>query len=130
MRSQNWSDVLKLLAMMILGGDKSPEEESRIFQDTALSLKEEIYPELTLTREMAKDWLDEHRKNITRSMSSLYFDTTATELLSNLSILPNKQDIVLYMIKITLSASDTSHNEERIRDKASEIWQSPMKAAV
>lgn len=131
MNAQNWDDILKLLSMMIIGSRKTVSHERKLFVETALSLRNQIYQDLNLTPEMAKDWFDLHREELTRSMSSLYFDKTLSSILSNLKSLPNKKPIIVTMIKMTLTdIGERSKNENRVIGGMNEAWGNPKPIAM
>ena len=126
MNAQNWNNILKLLSMMIIGSPGKERDEKMLFVQAALSLRNEVYPDLNLTAEMAEDWLNLHREELTRSMSSLYFDKTLSSILNNLKSLPNKKPIILTMIKMTLTdVGERSKNENRIIGGMNDVWGNP-----
>ena len=131
MNAQYWNDILSLLSMMIIGSRSTIREEKTVFVKAALSLKDEIYPSLNLTDEMAQDWFDLHREELTRSMSSLYFDKTLSKLLNNLKSLPNKKPIIVTMIKMTLTdVGERSQNENRVIGGMNDVWGNPKPMVI
>ena len=126
MNAQNWNDILKLLSMMIIGSRKTVSSERKLFVETALLLRNQIYQNLNLTPEMAQDWFDLHREELRRSMSSLYFDKTLSSVLNNLKSLPNKKPIIVTMIKMTLTdMGERSKNENKVIVGMNEVWGNP-----
>jgi hypothetical protein len=125
MQAQSWTDILKLLSMMIISNKPDNRNESKVFKEAALSLRDAVYPELNLTSEMAGDWLELHREEISRSMSSIHFDETLAGILKNLRILPNKKPIILTMIKMTLTEGEPSKNQDRVLSEMNTVWGNP-----
>ncbi len=126
MNAQNWNDILRLLSMMIIGNRDTIRDERKLFVETALALKSEAYPDLNLTTQMAQDWFDLHREELTRSMSSLNFDKTLSSILNNLKSLPNKKPIIMTMIKMTFTdVGERSKNENRVIGGMNDVWGNP-----
>jgi len=125
MQAQLWTDTLKLLSLMVIGSRDTERLERELFKEAALSLRDKVYPKLNLTADMAGDWLDLHRSSLKRSMSSVYFDDTLKTILNNLKHLPNKDDVILTMIKITLADTGRTKNETRIISEIHEAWGIP-----
>lgn len=131
MNAQNWDDILRLLSMMIIGSRESQRKEVDLFEKVALTLRNEIYPELNLTSEMAKNWIVHNREELTRDMSSLYFDKTLNTLLNNLKVLPDKKPIILTMIKMTISQNgERSKNENSVIGGMNDAWGNPKPIAM
>ena len=131
MNAQNWTDILTLLSMMIIGSRETSRDEKRLFVKAALSLRDDIYPELNLTAEMAEDWLELNREELTRSMSSLYFDKTLSSILNNLKSLPNKKPIIITLIRMTLTEDGIrSKNENCVIGGMNDVWGNPKPAAM
>lgn len=131
MNAQNWNDILRLLSMMIIGSRETVSKERKLFAETALSLRDQIYHDLNLSPEMAQDWFDLHREELTRSMSSLYFDKTLSSILNNLKSLPNKKPIIVTMIKMTFTdIGERSKNENRVIGGMNDVWGNPKPMAL
>ena len=112
--------------MMIIGNRDTIRDERKLFVETALALKSEAYPDLNLTTQMAQDWFDLHREELTRSMSSLNFDKTLSSILNNLKSLPNKKPIIMTMIKMTFTdVGERSKNENRVIGGMNDVWGNP-----
>lgn len=122
MRPQDWNDLLRLLGMMVMSSGKPPPEEIETFQKTSLALRDAVCPELRFTKEMAHDWLDHRRTDITKSISSVYFDAALKKVLGNLQRLPRKRDVLLSMIKMTIDSDEQTRAEHRIISRATQIW--------
>lgn len=122
MRPQDWNDLLRLLAMMVMSSGKPVSEEIKIFQKNALALRDNICPQQKFTEGMAHDWLEHRRSEIERSMNSVYFDDALKKALGNLQRMPRKRAILLNMIKMTISCDDRTRDEHRIITRVADIW--------
>lgn len=125
MQARLWSDVLKLLAMMVIGGQETLRDERNVFAKAALSLRGAVYPKLHLTKLMAVDWLDVHREEMDQSMNAAHFEDTLNGLLLSLSAVPDKRSLILTMLKTTVSESGRSPNENRIIGGMNYVWGIP-----
>lgn len=123
MHAQNWTDVLTLLSMMIMGDGDKKNSNSKKFTKAAVKLRDAINPGVTLTEEMAYDWFTHRRDTITKNMSSVYYAATIERLIGNLNSLPNKKELILQMIKAGLNEDENPPTENRIFERACEAWE-------
>lgn len=130
MQAQQWTDILKLLAMMVIGNKDTLSKERDMFAKAAVSLRNAVYPGLNLTQEMAGEWLDIHREEMNRSMSSVYFDETLNALLKNLSAVSDKRTLIVTMLKMTVSEGERSENENRVIGGMNTVWGNPRPVAM
>lgn len=122
MQDKNWSDILTLLSMMVLADEKVYHEEVGAFKKAAVELRDLICPEVMLTEQMAFDWFMLHRDDILNRMSTYNYPTAVTEVLENLSGLPDKKIFVMALLKIAVSDGFEHGSESRLINMASDHW--------
>ncbi|MEP3890330.1 MAG: hypothetical protein ABJN69_07665 [Hellea sp.] len=103
MRAQNWTDIMTLLAVMVVSNKMDEKAELKMFEQAALYLRDMAAPNVTLTESFAKDWMSENRADIEIQASSVYYDGAIKRLVKNLQCLANKSDILTAIMKWTLS---------------------------
>lgn len=132
MRAQSWSNLLEILAIMSLTDDQSNNEFAELFSERAMALKEQICPDVTLTLQMCKDWVEENLDSVRKNASFLHYDDSVYKRLLNLRMLPNKTDLLLILLKVTHSETDFVSNAKNtaILRKAADIWEIKMGIAV
>ena len=108
MRAQSWTDVMSLLAVMVMTNKYEPSKERAVFIKGALSLRDMVAPNIRLSEELAADWLEQNRPDLLKQTSSVYYEQTVSRLLKNLRGLSNKQSILTALMKITLSDTETA----------------------
>jgi len=129
MRAQSWTDVMSLLAVMVMTNKYEPSQERDVFIKGALTLRDMVAPNIRLSEDLAADWLEQNRPNLLKQTSSVYYDETVSRLLKNLRGLSNKQTILTALMKITLSdtaTADISRYERkntRVIENATERWE-------
>ena len=120
MRAQSWTNILNLLAVMVVTNKDDAKTELSLFKRGAMLMKTMIAPDVKLTESMAENWFKENRALIGRQVTSVHYNQTVSDLLKGLNMLPNKPMILTALMKAALSETSSSHN--RIFSKASEVW--------
>ena len=105
MRAQNWTDIMTLLAVMVVGNKMEEKAELKMFEQAALYLRDMAAPNVTLTESFAKDWMCENRADIETQASSVHYDGTIKRLIKNIQCLANKNEILTAIMKWTISGS-------------------------
>ena len=103
MRAQNWTDILTLLAVMVVSNKMEEKAELKMFEQAALYLRDMAAPNVTLTESFAKDWMSENRADVEIQASSVHYDKAVERLVRNLQCLANKRDILTAIMNWTLS---------------------------
>ena len=122
MNAQNWTDTLRLLSMMILVDEKVYQEEVEAFKTAALSLRDKVNPKLMLTRQMAEDWFDLNRDDIAIGISKVFYESSVSKTLQSLESVPNKEDLIVALLKVAMSDGRKHRSEELLLHKARETW--------
>jgi hypothetical protein len=122
MNAQNWTDTLNLLCMMILSDEPNEFRARKAFQKAALALKDQVAPNVMLTEEMARDWFLIRKKDLTRKMSSLLQDQSITATLNNLNAVPDKQGLIVAMMKLVFSNDQDQGPENHVVERAAQAW--------
>jgi hypothetical protein len=112
MRAQSWTDIMTLLAVMVVSNKMDEKAELVMFEHAALYLRDMAAPNVTLTSTFAKDWMIENRSDIESQTSSIHYDATVKRLVKNLGILSNKDEILSEIMKWTLTDTPRSDKSE------------------
>lgn len=134
MRAQSWTDILTLLAVMVVTNKHEVAHEKAVFAKGAVALRNMVAPNMRLTEELAGDWLEQNRPQIVKQTSSVYYQETVSRLIKNLNILSNKKAILTALMKIALSEDAPSNDTEkasnvrgvkntRLFERATESWE-------
>ena len=129
MNAQNWTDTLRLLCMMILVDEKVYQEEVEAFKTAALSLRDKVNPKLMLTRQMAEDWFDLNRDDIAIGLSKVFYESSVSKTLQSLDSVPNKEDLIVALLKVAMSDGRKHRSEELLLYKARETWNLDLQRA-
>lgn len=128
MRAQSWTDIMSLLAVMVMTNKYEPARERDVFTQGALTLRDMVAPNMRLSEELAGDWLEQNRPTLLKQTSSVYYEETVSRLLKNLRGLTNKQAILTALMKITLSDTGSAEitkverKNTRVIENATERW--------
>ena len=123
MHAQNWNDTLNLLCLMIMSDEPNERLARKKFQKTALELKNQVAPNVMLTEEMARDWFIIRRNDLTRKMSSILQEGSITTTLNNLNAIPDKQGLVVAMMKLVFSERHDQVPANHVVERAAEAWE-------
>ena len=93
MNARYWTDVLRLLCMMILIDGKVYEEELEEFKSAALALRDMVDPKLMLTGHMAQDWFELNRDDIAIGVTTVFYESNVVKTLKNLNEVENKKGL-------------------------------------
>lgn len=130
MHAQNWNDTLNLLCLMIMSNEPNETLARRAFQKAALELKEQVSPNVMLTEEMAREWFIIRRNDLTRKMSSILQDESITATLNNLNAVPDKQGLIVAMMKLVFSENKDQGPDNHVVERATEAWALDIPLAV
>ena len=106
MRAQNWTDVMTLLAVMVISNHNDKDSETSVFNDAALRVRDLAAPNVKLTESFAKDWMDANRSNIIGMTSSINYEAAVKQLTARLECLVDKNIIMTSIMKSIFSAQE------------------------
>jgi len=130
MHAQNWNDTLNLLCLMILSNEPNERLARKAFQKTALELKNQVAPNVMLTEEMARDWFMIRKNDLARKMSSILQDESITATLNNLNAVPDKNGLIIAMMKLVFSDKHDQGQDNHVVERAIEAWELDLPLAV
>jgi len=122
MRAQSWTDVMTLLAVMVVSNKHEKANQLAVFKRAALSVRNMICPNVNLTDAIAGDWWLENHADIMKQTASVHYDSTVKRLLKNLNVLPNKKMILTALMKATLTDVDNKSSNGLVIHRMNESW--------
>lgn len=129
MRAQSWTDIMILTAVMVASNKHDPAVELARFKQAAMSMRDMIGPNITLTDALAESWWTENRQDILLRTSSVHYEATVKSLLKNLNVLPNKKAIITALMKATLTELDETTSNGRVIHRMNKNWNLGMDIA-
>ena len=122
MRANHWNEILRMLCMMVLADGKVYKEEVDTFVEAGMALRDELTPDMLLTRKMVLDWFVLHRAEISAGMDEFAYDNTLSSVLENLQDLADKRGVLAAMRKIALSDGFHHTSEKDLLQIAANTW--------
>lgn len=122
MNARYWSDVLRLLCMMILIDGKVYEEELEEFKKAAIALRDIVDPNLMLTGHMAEDWFELNRDEIAIGVTTVFYESNVIKTLRNLDEVEDKKGLIFALLKVAMSDGRKHPAEEKLLHSACETW--------
>lgn len=112
-----WDSLLQLLGLIIVADKKTLEVEVDTFLDAVEELRDIIDPTISLTRNIARDWLVLNREKLEEIIDSLAYDTAIRKALAPIKSIPHKREVILKMLSIAISDNDFADVEKGLIKK-------------
>ena len=117
-----WTEIFKLLAMVIIADKRVYKEEVDEFVSSAMEIKSAINDATLITRDMAFEWFRGNRDDILTLSKSPDFSVSALKIIMSLNEFEHRKAVLSAMVAVSMADSEFHPSEESLIVIAAVHW--------
>lgn len=117
-----WTEIFKLLAMVIIADKRVYKEEVDEFVNSAMQIKSEINDATLITRDMAFEWFRGNRDDILTLSKSPDFSVSALKIIMSLNEFEHRKAVLRAMVAVSMADNEFHPSEESLIVIAAAHW--------
>ena len=117
-----WTEIFKLLAMVIIADKRVYKEEVDEFVNSAMEIKSAINDATLITRDMAFEWFRGNRDDILTLSKSPDFSVSALKIIMSLNEFEHRKAVLSAMVAVSMADSEFHPSEESLIVIAAAHW--------
>ena len=117
-----WTEIFKLLAMVIIADKRVYKEEVDEFVNSAMEIKSAINDATLITRDMAFEWFRGNRDDILTLAKSPEFSVSALKIIMSLNEFEHRKAVLRAMVAVSMADNEFHPSEESLIVIAAAHW--------
>ena len=117
-----WTEIFKLLAMVIIADKRVYKEEVDEFVNSAMEIKSAINDATLITRDMAFEWFRGNRDDILTLSKSPDFSVSALKIIMSLNEFEHRKAVLRAMVAVSMADNEFHPSEESLIVIAAAHW--------